>query len=68
MTTQVTINRKPTTYSLSQTEVGSALAADLVLRGYDGTCWIGVSIPTGRQAKRTNLFYRTQSGNFEMVA
>jgi len=44
------------------------LKADLIGRGFDGNCYMGISEPTGKQRKTEHgLFYRTPAGRFECV-
>jgi hypothetical protein len=58
MTTTTIINGKLTTWNLTEMPTGEKLQANLIARGFDGKYYLGESIPTGRQIKRTSLFLR----------
>lgn len=57
---------KNRTYDLTEITGTPALSADLVRRGFDGTVWMGESLPVGRQRKVVihAMFYRSKSGEF----
>ncbi len=66
MTTTTAINGKRVNWVLTVVATGDATAADLKNRGFDGTYYIGQSVPSGRQKQRTALFLRSGStGQFE---
>jgi hypothetical protein len=66
MTTTTIINRKQVTWNLTETATGPLVAAELQSKGFDGTYYIGQSVPSGRQSARTALFVRSATtGQFE---
>ena len=66
MTTTTTINKKSVAWNLSEMTIGEKVKADLIARGFDGNYYMGESVPTGRQAKRTALFVRSATtGEFD---
>lgn len=66
MTTTTIINKKPVAWNLVEMEIGNLVQADLIARGFDGKYYMGESVPTGRQVKRTALFVRSAAtGQFD---
>jgi hypothetical protein len=66
MTTTTVINGKTVTWTLTVVLTGEQTAADLKNRGFDGTYYMGQSVPSGRQKQRTALFVRSGlDGTFE---
>ena len=66
MTTTTIINKKPVAWNLTEMTIGDKVKADLIARGFDGKYYLGESVPTGRQAKRTSLFVRSATtGEFD---
>ena len=68
MTTTTIINKKPVAWNLAEMTIGEKVKADLIARGFDGNYYMGESVPTGRQAKRTALFVRSATtGQFDFA-
>ena len=68
MQTTLTVGRTKRVYELKQMEIGPLMIEDMKKRGWDGTCWIGESKPTGRQRKTYHaMFYRAPNGDFHNV-
>ena len=68
MTTTTIINKKPVAWNLAEMTTGEKVKADLIARGFDGNYYMGESVSTGRQAKRTALFVRSATtGQFDFA-
>ena len=66
MTTTTIINKKLVAWNLCEMATGPLVQADLIARGFDGTYYLGESVPVGRQVKRTALFVRNATtGQFD---
>lgn len=68
MNTTTIINKKSVVWNLEEMAIGVLVKAELISKGFEGSYYLGKSVPTGKQIERVSIFVRSATtGNFDFA-